>query len=179
MGSWFTLIVCAAWINLSYAQSAGQDGSECNKLEQLIYRQAQDLASMMMDIKILIMISSRQEERMAEIESQIANTETNVKTGVTNVQTRMGNMETKLASINTEVRNVKTEMRNVKAEVTNKVQTKMAKIENQMTNVTAQIVLVQAGVQETVMQLGPGNITIQTYYRINVRQHHEHNKTYI
>ena len=161
MGFWFTLIVCAAWINISYAQSAGQDGSECNnKLEQIMYRQVQDLASMMMDIKTVIMISSRQEERMAEIETQIANIETSV-------QTRMENMETKLTNITTEVGNLKTE-------VTNNVQTIMANIGDQVTNVSAQIV----DAQTTLLRLSTGNTIIQKYYKINVRQHHKHNKTY-
>ena len=148
MGFWFTLIVCAACLNISYAQSVGQDGLECNKLERLIFRQAQDLASMM---TTLITISSRQEERMAEIETRIVN-----------IETKMANNEIQLG--------------NVKTEVINNVQTKLANIENQISNVTAQIV----DVQTRVTWMGVGNRPLIYKYIIkpmaaNIKKH---NQTY-
>ena len=154
MGFWFTLIVCAAWINLSYAQSVGQDGSECNnKLEQLIYRQAVDLATVMTDMKTLIMISSQQ-DKMDDIETRFAN-----------IETKMTYYESQMSNVMTEIANIKTEIGNVKTEVANNSQTMMEKIENIMANLTA--------------QTESGNVIIQKYYKINIHQHQEHNKTYI
>ena len=115
MDFWFTLLVCAACLSLSHEQSAGQDGSESdNKLGQLIFRQAQDLASMMADIKVLLMISTEQQKKMAEIETRMANVETelgNVKTEVTN------NVQTTMANVEEQVTNVKAQVRDVQATV--------------------------------------------------------------
>ena len=93
MDSWLTLLFFAAFLSISHAQSADQDGQESeNKLEELMFRQAHDLASMMMDVKTLITISlrqddlapvmtsaSQQEDKLSDIESRLKTFETRIE----------------------------------------------------------------------------------------------------